>query len=251
MKNNGIVRRLPAVMLGLGALCWALRQGLYALALDEKNLLARNHPLEWLLWAAAFAAAALALGCVWKLDGSARYEESFRASIAAAFGHFLLAGGIGVTVLTHVPGAVGGMGAAWKILGFLSVPLLVWAGLCRLRGRMPFFLTHAAVCVFLLVHIMNQYQRWCADPQLMDYIFALLGVMMLAFFAYYSAAFEAGCGKRRMHLGAGLLAVLLCTAALSAGEYPLLYLGGISWALTDLCCLQPPPKEEETAYDAA
>ena len=163
----------------------------------------------------------------------------------------LLAAGIGVTVVTGDPGALGTLGAAWKILGFLSVPLLLWSGLRRLQGKMPSFLIHGILCVFLLTHIMNQYQRWCGDPQLMNYIFPLLGAVMLAFFAYYTAAFEAGCGARRMHLGAGLLAVLFCTAALSPGEYPFLYLGGISWALTDLCRLQPPPKEEETAYDIA
>lgn len=251
MKNRRYIHRLPAAVLALGAVCLILRVGLYAFALDEKNLLLRGHPLQWLLWAVVFAAAGLILIQVLGLNGSARYEDNFSPSVAGTFGHFLLAAGIGVTVVTGEPGALGTLGAAWKILGFLSVPLLLWAGLRRLQGKMPSFLIHGILCVFLLTHIMNQYQRWCGDPQLMNYIFPLLGTVMLAFFAYYTAAFEAGCGARRMHLGAGLLAVLFCTAALSPGEYPFLYLGGISWALTDLCRLQPPPKEEETAYDIA
>lgn len=251
MKKNQPNRRLPAAVLALGALCLVLRQGLYAAALDEKNLLLRGHPLEWLLWAAVSASVVLILLSLWKQGGSARYEDNFSPSVAGTFGHFLMAASIGITVMISEPGALGALGAAWKLLGFLSVPLLLWAGLCRLQGKMPFFLIHGILCVFLLMHIMNQYQRWCGNPQLMDYIFPLLGAVMLAFFAYYTAAFEAGCGTRRMHLGTGLLAVLLCTAALSVGEYPFLYLGGISWALTDLCRLQPPLKKEETAYDNA
>lgn len=251
MKQENRIRRMPAAALALGGVCLALRLGLYAVAVDEKGLLLRGHPLEKILWAVAAAACLLVALVVWRREGSDRYEENFAPSAGAAFGHFLLAGGIALTVLTNVPGVFGTLGFVWKLLGLLSVPLLLWAGVCRLRGKKPLFLIHGVLCVFLLIHIMNQYQRWCGNPQLMDYVFALLGSMMLAFFAYYTAAFEAGCANPRMHLLSGLLAVLLCTGALSGAEFPLLYLGGTAWALTDLCRQQPPPEGEGSAYDAA
>lgn len=250
MKQEKYLRRLTVLMPVLGGVCFVLRQGLYALALDEKGLLLRRHPLAAALWIVAAAAGAMAAATAWGQKGSDRYEENFGPSAVAAFGHFLLAGGICATVLTFAPGAFGTLGMAWKVLGMLAVPLLVWAGLCRIPGKMPPFWIYGEVCLFLLTHIMNQYQRWCANPQLMDYVFVLMAAIALAFFAYYTAAFAAGCGNRRMHLGSGLLAVLLCIGGLSAGEYPLLYLGGAAWALTDLCRLQP-PSGEETAYDAA
>ena len=251
MKQEKILRLLPAVMLALGGVCFALRVELYARALDEKDLLLRGHPLEKALWAVVAAAGVLAVLAAWGQKGSDRYEDNFGPSAVAALGHFLLAGGIGATALTCVPGVFGALGTAWKFLGLLAVPLLLWAGACRFRGKTPLFLIYGEVCLFLLVHVMTQYQHWCSDPQLMDYVFALLGTIALAFFAYYTAAFAADCGNRRMHLGSGLLTVLLCSGALSGGTYPLLYLGGIVWALTDLCRLQPPPEEEESAHDAA
>lgn len=249
MKKSLNVYRFPAAVLVLGAVCLGLRQGLYAAALDERNLLLRGHPLTAVLWAVVFLSAALVLLRVRKLDGSARYEDNFAPSPAGAYGSFLLAGGIGLTVLTNTPGMAGTLGLLWQVLGLLAVPLLLWAGICRLRGKVPSFLIHGELCLFLLIHVMNQYQRWCGDPQLMDYVFALFGALTLSFFAYYTAAFGAGCGKRRMQLGAGLLAVLFCTAALSVDEYPFLYLGGIVFALTNLCSLQPQPGEEAPAHD--
>ena len=249
MKNYRKEYGLPVLTLALGIVCLVMRQLLYAVAVDEKNLLLRDHPLEIALWIAALGSAALIVLNVWKREGSNRYEENFGPSPAAALGHFLMAAGVGMTVLFGTPGAYGALGAVWSVLGILSVPALIWAGLCRLRGKQPFFLIHAALCLFLLMHIMNQYQRWCGDPQLMNYAFSLFAAMMLALIAYQTAAFEAGCGKRRMHLGTGLLSVLFAAAALSAGEYPFLHLGGISWALTNLCSMQPRPKEGEDIHD--
>ena len=248
MKHPLKLYRLPVAVVLFGLACLAFRFGLYAVALDEKNLL-RSHPLAYLLWAAAALGAALIVATVWKLEGSARYEDNFAASPAAAFGSFLLAGGIGLTVFTGEAPMSGLPGQAWLVLGLLSLPMLVWAGLCRLRGKAPFFLTHGAPSLFLLLHIINRYQSWCANPQLNDYVFDLFALMTLAFFLYYTAAFAANCGNRRMQLGFGLLALLFGIGALSGGEAPFLYLGGIAFALTNLCFLLPRPKEEETDYD--
>ena len=77
-----------------------------------------------------------------------------------------------------------------------------------------------------------------------DYGFALLGGMALALFAYYTAGFDVGMGRRRMQLFMAMAAVYLLAAELATTGYPWLLLGGIVWAMTDICTLTPKPKPE-------
>ena len=54
-----------------------------------------------------------------------------------------------------------------------------------------------ASCLFFLVHIVTRYQLWSANPQMQDYVFALLGAMALMFFGFYEASQAADCGNPR------------------------------------------------------
>lgn len=247
MKNLRKPQNLPRLTVGLGVLGFVLRWTLYAVTVDEKNLLPMGHPLEILLWLVTAAAVGLILTTVWKLDGSDRYADNFQPSVAAAVGHFAAAAGILVTVLLSGAEMSGAIAKVWRVLGFLSVPALILAGANRMQGKQPMFLLHMVACLFLVLHIVNHYQSWSGNPQLQDYVFSLFGSMTLMFFAFYQAAFDAGSGKRRMQLAMGLLAVYLCCVALSGGEYPLLYLGGAVWAATDLCSLTPVPRQDPKA----
>lgn len=245
MKNLFKPKNLPWLAAGLGVVGFFLRWMLYAVAVDEKGLLPLWHPLEVLLWLVTAAAVVLILVKVWKLDGSARYEDNFAPSRAAAVGHFAAAAGILLTVLFYDVKMDGALAAAWKVMGILAAPGLALAGLCRIQGKRPFFLLHLSACLFLVLHIVNHYQTWSGNPQLQDYVFTMFGAITLMLYAFYHAAFDVGSGKRRMQLSMGLLAVYLCCVALSGGEYPLLYLGGIFWAMTDLCSFTPVPKPRE------
>ena len=140
----------------------------------------------------------------------------------------------------------GALGTVWRVLALASVPCLAAAGLARKQGRRPFFLLHMTVCLFLVVHIVNQYRSWSGNPQLQDYAFSLFGQVAMVFFAYYTAAFDVGLGKRRMQLGMGLAAVYLNLTGLSWGDYPLVCLGCLAWAFTDLCALTPKPRPKKT-----
>lgn len=246
MKHLTKPKLLPVLTLALGVLGLLLRLLLYAVALDERYLLPGGHPLSVALWLVTGAALALIITATWRLDGSSRYQDNFSPSPAAAAGHFLAAGGILITVLVNQPLMSGYLGRVWRVLGFLAPPCLAVAGIDRLRGRQPFFLLHMTACMFLVFHIVDHYQFWSGRTQLQDYIFALMGTMVLMFFSFYSAAFDVESGKRRMQLGTGLTAVYLCTVNLSTTQYPFLYLGGIAWALTDLCTLTPKPKPPES-----
>jgi len=241
---------LPLTALVLGAAAFGLRAGLYAFAVDQKGLLVSGHPLTYVLWAVVLAGAAFILWNVRKLDGSNLYEDNFAPSTPAAFNSGLMALGLLMTVTGQAPVGTGAVVLLWRILGVLCIPAMVWAGVSRGQGKKPFFGTHALLCLFLLIHMVSRYQVWSGNPQLQDYIFELLAAVSLTLFSYYCAAFEADMGSRRMQLGTGLLAVLLCPAALAGTEPGWLYVYGTVWAFSNLCALTPPPKEVK-ADDAA
>ena len=244
MKNLFKPTNLPKATAALGIIGLVLRRLLYAFGPDSKNLLPNHHPLEILLALLSAAALAYILITVWKLDGSNRYVDNFGPSLPAAVGHVLAAAGILLTVLLNDPMMPGTLGKLWKVLGFLSAPCLIAAGCIRVKGKRPFFVLHLVVCLFLVFHIVNQYQTWSGNPQLQDYIFTLFGTMALMFFAFYHASFDVGSGRRRMHLFLGLTALYLCTVNLSMTDHLFLYVGGIAWVLTDLCTLTPKPRPE-------
>ena len=60
------MKRMITAAAALGLAVAGLREGLYAAALDEKNLLTPFHPLELLLWAITAVAAVVLLRWVRK-----------------------------------------------------------------------------------------------------------------------------------------------------------------------------------------
>ncbi len=242
MNHKPTAKLLPAAALLLGILGMALRWALYTFCMDEKNLLPWNHPIEVLLWTVTGAALGLIAFSAWKLGGSNRYWDNFRASSLAAAGHGLFGLGVLLTALLNQPHLLNNLGRVWKLLGILSGPCLMAAGCSRYRGRRPHFLLHIAPCLFLVFHIINHYQLWSGNPQPQDYVFTLFGTMALMFFCFYTAAFEVGSGRRQMHLAMGLAAVYLCIVSIPGTEYLYLYVSGILWVLSDLCTLTPKPR---------
>ena len=221
--------KLPVMMLIFGLAAYALRWGLYAAAVDARGLLVRNSPL-------GIALAVLTVGAlVWILLAVRKQPntDGFAASLPAAVGSLAAGGGIVVTVLTAAPGMGGYLEAAWYWLGLASSVCLLLAGISRAFGKKPFFLLHVVVCLFFLIHLVTRYQLWSSNPQLQDYVFALLGAAALMCFSFYTAAQEADCGKERMKLGMGLAAIYLCLAELARSACPALYFGGLVWVQTE------------------
>ena len=229
----------------LGLVALVLRWQLYRTAVDAKGLLVRMHPLSLVLMALTAAVLLMIYVAVRKQEESVSFEERVPNGILAALGHGLLAVSILSTVLSGNPRAIGYLATAWRWLGFAAPLCLVLAGADRLLGRKSFFLLHVVPCLFLVVHIVSHYQSWSGDPQMQDYVFALLGAMALMFFGFYTAAMEAGCGSRRMLLGMGLAAIYLCLAEAAHSAYPLLYLAGMIWVMTDLHSLGEPETGEK------
>lgn len=234
MKENSAGRWMPLLMLLLGLIALALRKGLYLFAVDDRGLLVRSHPLGIALAALSAAALILVLLAVRKYVASGTDEYLHRANLPAAFGNVAAGAGILAAVLNGTTAMGGYLDRLWCCLGLAAPVCLLLAGFSRVRGKVPFFGFHVVACLFFVLHIVARYQFWSSDPQLQNYVFALLGTMSLLFFSFYTATLEAGCGNPRVRLGMGLGAIYLCTAELARSSCPALYLGGILWVLTEL-----------------
>ena len=232
MKTLCNSKLLPVFTAILGGVGCGLRWTLYRQTVDSKNLIPVGHPYEWILWAVTALAAVLVIAKLWPLH-HAEDAKPFRPAPVAAVGCVI--GAVGI--LTAVLGdgiQMSGMALVRDLLGILAAAALVAVAVYRWLGREPLFLLHTAVCVFFAVHMVNCYELWSCNPQLMDYIFTLLANVGLLLFAFYHACLEAELPKPRLLGGAGLLTAYCCMVALSGTEFPLLYLCGGIWALTNL-----------------
>ena len=244
MKKDSGCAAPAAMMLVLGIGAMVLRNMLYAVAVDVKGLLLRNHPLEIAVVLLTAAVLAMIVLLVRRLENTGDYGDYHWVGLLGAFGNAAAGAGILVTVLTAVPEMDNYLESLWRILGLGAAVCLGLAGIARGLGKRPFFLLHVMASLFLMLHIVTRYQLWSSQPQMQDYVFALLGAMALLFFGFYTAAMEAGCGSRRMTTGMGLAAIYLCTAELARSSCPALYLGGLVWVLMDLCSMGKAAAEE-------
>lgn len=239
MKQLIPTKYIPCLILGCGGLGLVLRWLLYATGVDDRGLLTAGNALHIACWVLTVAVAVFLAIAIAPLDGSNRYKANFPASVAGAVGSLLGAVGILVTVLTQVYAFSDTLTLLWKITGILSGVCLVVTAMYRLQGKRPFFLLHAAVCLFFSLHLANQYRAWSGNPQTQDYSFQLCACIALTLTAYYHTAFDVDLGKRRRQLCAGLLGVYLCCLCVVNTETPLLYLGCGAWSFTNLCSLTP------------
>lgn len=236
-----------AVVLTLGAVGGAFRLGTFGPAMDDKGLLECGHPMVLGLLVCTLAALALSLVLAARSGGSNRFRDNFPPSRLGAVGHFVLAVGIFSTALLEQAKVGGWLGMIWQVLG-LSAPIyLGLAGYARYLGRPACLFTHLTLCVYFVFHVVNQYRTWSADPQLTDYLFALMASVSLILFAYYHTAFDVDAGKRRPMLFWGLMGIYLCLSNLTHTEQPLVYLTGAVWMATNLCSLEPVPLPEPPA----
>lgn len=235
MKQLRTSKYLPIFIAALGVFGLILRMVLYAVAVDRKNLLLSGHPLEWLLWLVTAAAFALGIAGVWKRKGSELYADHFAPSAPAAIGAVAAAAGIGVTVFLNWSGVSGTLALVWKITGVLAAAALILVAKFRREGKQPLFLFHCIVCIFFAIHMVSCYQNWSSNPQIQDYVFTLLASVGLMLFSYQQTAFDADAGNARLQTGIGLLTGFSCIVALSGTVYPILYLTGGIWVLTNLC----------------
>lgn len=245
MKQLLKPKYLPWAAFAGGLLGLGLHKLTYLLAVDGRNLLLPGHPAETALWVLSALVLGGMLLAVGGLGGKGTFEVNFPGSLWGAAGHFVFAAGILMTVLFQAPAMGGGLGLVWRGLGLLAFPMLLWAGADRMAGKQPHFAAHMALCAFLTIHIVTHYRTWSSDPQLLDYVFNLLGSIAMLLFAYYQTAFDVGFSRRRRLMAAGLASIYLATAGLGDTPYRLLYLCGMAWVATNFCAWEIPGESVE------
>lgn len=240
MKQRIPKRYIAWLPLGFGLVGLMLMVAMYTLCVDGRGLLIRDNPFYLAAWGVTALAAVALLLLLRPLGGLNVYGYNFWPSVSAALGAFLAAAGILVTVLNLSPYPRDRLTQLWQISGFLAAAGLAAAGICRWRGKQPFFLMYAAVCVFFALHLGNQYRIWSGNPQTPDYSFQLLACIFVMLFSYYQTAFTVGAGKRRAQLFTALMGFHLCCVAVAKTDTPWLYPGCALWMLADRCTMSPP-----------
>ena len=217
----------------LGAAALALRTALYAVALDEKGLLLRGHPLGILIGLTAAAALAITLLAAANPEHTQGYSAPIRA-----IGAFLFSAGIAFSVIAggfpEAPAAL-----ALSLLGLAAALALAWSGIQDLKATPGGFLCRVLICIYSALYLVVRYQIWSANPQVQDYVFSVLGCAALALFAYFHAAQEVSPRHPRRYFAAGLLAGYFCLGSVCRAQDPLVFLGAALWALTQ----SPTPRE--------
>ena len=223
MKNR---KWIPLLALLSGLVCAGLRWLLFRNHTDALGLLETGTLVEtgiFLLTGLCLVLFALAARRGWAGENK-----------LAAPGQMLGGLGIFLTALTHSGQMAGPVGTLWKILGLAAGICLIVQGVCTLKKRKVPFLLPLAVCVFFLLHLIDNYRGWSSQPQLQKYLFDLLASLSLTFFSYCDAARKVSLGKPRTRIFSGLCAVYFCLAAIpGTPEFTVLYALCALWALTD------------------
>ena len=223
MKNR---KWIPLLALLLGLVCAGLRWLLFRNHTDALGLLETGTPVEtgiFLLTGLCLVLFALAARRGWAGENK-----------LAAPGQMLGGLGIFLTALTHSGQMAGPVGTLWKIMGLVAGICLIVQGVCTLKKRKVPFLLPLAVCVFFLLHLIDNYRGWSSQPQLQKYLFDLLASLSLTFFSYCDAARRVSLGKPKTRIFSGLCAVYFCLAAIPGSpEFTVLYALCALWALTD------------------
>lgn len=217
---------IPLLALLSGLVCAGLRWLLFRNHTDALGLLETGTPVEtgvFLLTGLCLVLFALAARRGWAGENK-----------LAAPGQMLGGLGIFLTALTHSGQMAGPVGTLWKILGLVAGICLIVQGVCTLKKRKVPFLLPLAVCVFFLLHLIDNYRGWSSQPQLQKYLFDLLASLSLTFFSYCDAARKVSLGKPRTRIFSGLCAAYFCLAAIpGTPEFTVLYVLCALWALTD------------------
>ena len=223
MKNR---KWIPLLALLSGLVCAGLRWLLFRNHTDALGLLETGTLVEtgvFLLTGLCLVLFALAARRGWAGENR-----------LAAPGQMLGGLGIFLTALGNSGQMAGPVASLWKIMGLIAGICLIVQGVCAARKRPASYLLPLAVCVFFLLHLIDNYRGWSSQPQLQKYLFDLLASLSLTFFSYCDAARKVSLGKPKTRIFSGLCAVYFCLAAIPGSpEFTVLYALCALWALTD------------------
>lgn len=228
---------LPYLTLIAGGVCFILRLFLLHFGVDEKGLLNESNPLNILLYIISALFLAALVMCILPLKGgTSRYHRLFPKSIFSAFGCLFAATGALVTYASQVLSQMGTMSVITLLLAFMVAVCFGFLGIARQKGKRPHYLLHAGIALFLMFHLICQYQVWSPEPQLHLYFFQLLASVFLLLTAYQAVCLDIHKGDRRWYALCNQASLFFCLLSLTDSN-PIFYLGMGAWAATNLCSL--------------
>ena len=221
-------QKLALIAAAAGALGFGLRGLAYRVAVDEKGLLVRLHPAILVL-AVLGAAVAAVLILTWIRTEKGKIMAP--TGKVQALGSLCMLAGL---VLTLAGGWGGRLHVLLTVLCLLSAACMGAAAFRQLQGRQPVFLDHGVLCLFLGLYLVNRYRIWSWNPQTLDTMPVLCGIVALLVYVYQMAAGNQGEGELRSWLLLGTFGSFSCLTAASGGDGSWLALGGGLYMLCGL-----------------
>ena len=243
MKFSAKPRLLKTGVLISGILGLSLREILYTTGIEESGLLVTGHWAHSAVWILSAAVLAGLLLFARPLRGPKDYGNCFPASVCAGIGACAAGAAVLLTTLREW-NLAGNLATISSLLGLAAALCLGIVALCRFTGRKPFFLLHAAVCVYFALRVICLYRFWSSDPQLQDYVFYLGAYVALMLCAYHHAAFDADMGRHGPLWFWSMAAVYLCCLSVPASQDGCLPILGV-WAISNTTCLKIPKQRTD------
>jgi hypothetical protein len=259
--RNKVLLFVPTAAAALAAL--GLHRYMMENCIDHMGLLIPgNLPLK-LLWVLGIGFPGYLLILLSTLGGRGSYGDNFPRSIFN--GGLMLAAGVVLLLSARELGAapvvllpeqthalsglvVGLTDRLMAVLPWLAGAAMILVGLSRMAGKKPLFVFSGSVCLLHMLTLVHNYRFWSADPQLHEYCFPLLAMVLLLLCSFHRTCCDAGIFQRRKLIFTGMTAAVCAAAALSSGFQPGFFLASALWALGCVCdpaVLPPDPEEEE------
>ena len=245
MKKRTTAVLLPWLILGFGILGALLRGLLYATGIDGRGLLVDFHIYHILLGILTVITGVCLVLLTRNLKQAGKYGFNFPKSVVSTVGSAAAAVGFAVSSVRLLLDGVQGIAVISAVLGLAGAGVLAFMAYNRFRGNQPSSVFSMVLCAFLMVRLIYCYRLWSADPQLQDYVFALLANVGAMLACYFNAAFAVGEGNRRMHTLLHLATVYCAVVCLPFSDDVIFYLSVAVWMFTDLCNLTPMPRTFE------
>ncbi len=223
MKKTNLLVAAPI----LGIVAMLVRGMMYSYCIDDRGLLMTGRPE--VIYLAVLTLAAVVLCFL------IQEPEKTRPSHAIPYTWFATA--------MLWPQSVSSAGAMKPLLivsqaagAVLAAAMVYFA----IQKKKPVFGLSAGLCVCMILRLVASYQVWSRDPQIQDYVFALLACLCLTAFFYQQTALEAGLGSKIWRLRFAFLGCYLCFAASGGTEINCFYTYAAFGLLTE--ALAPAPE---------
>lgn len=263
-QRNRILFFGVTALAGLAAL--ALHRYMIENCFDGKGLLIPGNLPGVLQWVLGIGYLLVLTAMLTTIGGDGTYADNFprcllSGSLMLTAGGVLLASRSQLSLDT-VPAPEAALlgGALMAQLTDRCMTVLPWAagismlvlGAFRMAGRKPIPLFSALICLFYMLMLVSSYRLWSADPNIHEYAYQLLALVLLMLCSFHRTCCDAGVIQRRKLLATGLTASVCCMASLSTGLMPGFYLASGLWAAGSMCnpAVLPPDPEEDEEEDA-